>query len=76
MKLPVIKAFIDKNTGEPYNTGATFESEDKDRVKELQEKGFLLVLAPKPNLDGKGTPPNSEGNQKDPDKGKNKSKSE
>lgn len=41
MKLSVVSAFVDKNTGEPYNAGATFESTDKDRIKELQDGGFL-----------------------------------
>lgn len=43
MKVTVINAFIDKNTGEPYNSGAIYESTDKERIKELQDGGFLAA---------------------------------
>ena len=41
MKIPVIRAFIDKNTKEPYNAGYEYESDNPERIKELQDKGFL-----------------------------------
>jgi hypothetical protein len=41
MKLPVLKSFIDKTTGKPYNCGGYYESNNNKRIKELQEKGFL-----------------------------------
>lgn len=41
MKIPVIRAFIDKNTKEPYNKGYVYESDNIERIKELQDKGFL-----------------------------------
>lgn len=41
MKIPVIRSFIDKKTKEPYNKGYIYESDDIERIKELQEKGFL-----------------------------------
>jgi hypothetical protein len=47
LKAKVIQAFVDKNTGEPYNEGYTFESDKADRITELQEGGYLEVLAPK-----------------------------
>lgn len=43
MKIKVIKAFFDKNTGEPYNTGETYDSTDKKRISELQTNGYLDV---------------------------------
>lgn len=53
MKCRVIKGFIDKETGIPYDTGGTFEC-DKKRFNEIQSKGnYLVVLdekaAVKPN---------------------------
>ena len=41
MKIKVIKAFFDKNTGEPYNVGETYDSADKKRITELQTNGYL-----------------------------------
>ena len=41
MKSVVTEAFFDKNTGEPYNRGEIFESEDKKRIKELRSGGYL-----------------------------------
>lgn len=40
-KHPVISAFIDKNTGEYYQVGSSYQTDDKDRADELAEKGFL-----------------------------------
>lgn len=45
MKIKVIRAFIDKNTGEPYNRGDIFESTDKARIKELRAAGYLAGVA-------------------------------
>lgn len=42
MRVPVIRAFVDKNTGKPYNAGYVFESGSAKRITELQELGFLL----------------------------------
>ena len=44
MKIPVIRAFIDKHTKEPYNQGYVYNSDDVKRIKELQDKGFLKKL--------------------------------
>lgn len=41
MRVLVIKAFIDKQTGVPYNAGYYYESDDLERIKELQELGYL-----------------------------------
>ena len=41
MKVPVLRSFIDKATGKPYNCGGYYESNNNKRIKELQEKGFL-----------------------------------
>ena len=41
MKIKVIKAFFDKNTGEPYNAGDVYDSTDKKRISELQTNGYL-----------------------------------
>ncbi|MEA4835363.1 MAG: hypothetical protein VB133_09525 [Anaeromusa sp.] len=41
MKIVVTEAFFDKNTGEPYNRGEIFESDDKKRIKELRAGGYL-----------------------------------
>lgn len=41
MKVPVLRSFIDKTTGKPYNCGGYYESNNNKRIKELQEKGFL-----------------------------------
>lgn len=42
MKATVIRAFIDKETKKPYNAGSVYESDNIERIKELQEKGYLL----------------------------------
>lgn len=41
MREKVIRAFVDKETKKPYNTGYIYESDDKKRIEELKEKGFL-----------------------------------
>ena len=41
MKIKVITAFFDKNTGEPYNAGDIYDSTDKKRITELQTNGYL-----------------------------------
>jgi hypothetical protein len=41
MKIKVVRAFIDRHTGRPYNPGYVYESNDLDRVAELQEAGYL-----------------------------------
>ncbi|NIK10920.1 hypothetical protein [Alkalibacillus almallahensis] len=40
MKAKVIKRFRDKNTKKVYNKGAVYDGSD-ERVKEIQQKGFL-----------------------------------
>lgn len=47
MKYRVLKGFIDKVTGIPYNAGDTYECEKK-RFNEIQSKGgYLVILAEK-----------------------------
>jgi len=41
MRLKVIRAFIDKYTNKPYNVGYVYESNDLERIAELQEAGYL-----------------------------------
>jgi hypothetical protein len=41
MKLEVISAFRDKDSQKEYPVGSTYETESKDRVEFLKEKGFL-----------------------------------
>lgn len=41
MRVLVIRAFIDKHTGVPYNAGYYYESNNLERIKELQELGYL-----------------------------------
>lgn len=44
MKTKVLKAFIDKETKQPYSEGGTYESNDSKRVAFLVEKGFLAKV--------------------------------
>lgn len=44
MKARVIKAFIDRHTGKPYNPDYVFESDDLKRIAELQEAGYLELV--------------------------------
>lgn len=47
MKHRVLKGFIDKVTGIPYNAGDTYECEKK-RFNEIQSKGdYLVIIAEK-----------------------------
>jgi len=41
VKVRVVRAFIDRYTGKPYNPGYAFESDDLARIAELQSAGFL-----------------------------------
>jgi len=41
MKYKVIKAFIDKDLKQKFNSGSEYEAKTKKRVIELQKKGFL-----------------------------------
>jgi hypothetical protein len=41
VEITVIKSFIDKNTGEPYNAGTVYNSDDAQRIIELQDGGYL-----------------------------------
>jgi hypothetical protein len=41
MKYKVLSNFIDKNTGELYKKGASYEC-DKKRFEEIQSKGIFL----------------------------------
>lgn len=43
MKSRVIKGFIDKETGIPYDAGKIYEC-DKKRFNEIQNKGNYLVV--------------------------------
>jgi len=52
MKINVIESFIDKETGESYNSGALYESTNKDRINELREGGFLAVPEIKKEVEG------------------------
>lgn len=54
MKYRVDKAFIDRLTQKPYNEGYTYETEDKERAKELAAGGYIIM--PK----GKGNEPDNE----------------
>ncbi|MEW8957790.1 MAG: hypothetical protein AB2448_01570 [Moorella sp. (in: firmicutes)] len=52
MKLRVIKAFIDRHTGKPYNPGYVYETDDMERIKQLQEAGYLeRVPLPLPEIE-------------------------
>ena len=44
LKITVKKPFIDKNTREGYEKGSKYESDNPERIKELQDKGFLKKL--------------------------------
>lgn len=52
-KYEVLKRFRDINTREKYEAGSVYETADKERGVELQEKGFLK--ATKSVLDGNVT---------------------
>ena len=41
MRVKVIRAFVDKETGQGYNDGDHYETSDAGRAAELQEAGFL-----------------------------------
>lgn len=41
MRVKVIRAFVDKETGQGYNDGDHYETSDAGRVAELHEAGFL-----------------------------------
>lgn len=41
MKVLVLESFTDRLTGQGYNYGSFYESNNKKRVEELREKGFL-----------------------------------
>lgn len=41
MRLKAIRAFIDRYTGKPYNPGDIYESDSVERIKQLQEAGYL-----------------------------------
>lgn len=40
MRVQVVRAFIDKITGQGYNDGSTYESEDTQRLQELYDGGY------------------------------------
>jgi hypothetical protein len=52
-KYDVITPFKDKNSKESYGVGDPYETKDKDRVKFLQQEGFLgeMVEASAPDPD-------------------------
>lgn len=41
MRVKVIRAFVDKETGQGYNDGDHYETSDAGRASELHEAGFL-----------------------------------
>lgn len=41
MQFRVEKAFFDRITGAPYNAGSIYESDDPERIAELQNGGYL-----------------------------------
>ena len=41
MRVKVIRAFVDKETGQGYNDGDHYETSDAGRAAELHEAGFL-----------------------------------
>ena len=41
MRVKVIRAFVDKETGQGYNDGDHYETSDVGRAAELHEAGFL-----------------------------------
>lgn len=41
MRVTVIRAFVDKETGQGYNIGEDYENADVMRVTDLYEAGFL-----------------------------------
>jgi hypothetical protein len=41
MNAKVLKAFVDKGTKKEYSSGSIYPSSDIERVRFLQEKGFL-----------------------------------
>lgn len=43
MKCKVLKGFIDKKTGKPYDAGSDFECSES-RFKEIQKKGMYLSV--------------------------------
>ncbi len=40
-KYKVKKAFFDKETGEPYSVGDTYQTDNEERVKTLQAGGYI-----------------------------------
>lgn len=51
MNYKVIESFIDKETGNGFNAGSTFSTEDVGRASFLIQKGFLKGEAPKIQID-------------------------
>lgn len=45
MRVQVIRAFVDKKTGQGYNAGSQYETEDAARVTELHMQGFTAAPA-------------------------------
>lgn len=41
MRVEVIRAFVDKETGQGYNVGDTYETQDDTRIAELYKGGFV-----------------------------------
>lgn len=41
MRVKVIRAFVDKETGQGYNVGDHYENADAERVTSLYEAGFV-----------------------------------
>lgn len=48
MKVRVIRSFIDRVTGKPYNAGRVYEASNSKRIAELQQAGFLQEFAEQP----------------------------
>ncbi|WP_028975926.1 hypothetical protein [Sporolactobacillus terrae] len=46
MNVKVLNAFVDKETRKEYSSGSIYPSSDIERIRFLQEKGFLEMDAP------------------------------
>lgn len=43
MRVNVIRAFIDKKTGQGYNAGSVYETDDAARAQGLYKSGFVTA---------------------------------
>lgn len=56
-KYKVTKSFIDKDSGEYFNFGSTFTSDDEGRVSFLAKEGYIFSPSSSPVEDTKPDPP-------------------